>query len=1021
MHGCTSDKEGNKKDNYICSSNKWKKCANIAKLELDRHYCDGTSWFTCDETTKDEVTEDKKYSCNGVSWESCTNSNEGTTTTNNQYACFDDKWQTCTAEIELEEKPINNEVACFNSLWNTCDGDNAGTVTPNYQYYCDGKDWRDDFHIDNKNFYEVKVVKGTPWKNIITDINDYPHIELCDKETEAFLDKATLCYDPGDKTLELASLNYLNSGAKKPNATNNVLFIYGEPSANEKKSVSVILLQDLTNSPVIIPSGNFAKNLIAGQRLGLKLPTDADNYEYYLLSHEPAELFDFNKLTITHLPTKAKYTPTLIPANNYQFTVLADKAITITQQSGEIKITIDVPGEAPAAYPIPFSLINKSEVPFSTSEPVKLTNLNNILLTVCTDDNPADQLTLLVCLNDQHTLTLEKDVLTNATIGGKEVALLYQISTNEDGTQKKQGSIFHLEKLSDTNKPLNFNNYVDNMVAGRRLALEFEKQLYLMEHPIQQFLSLPALNLVKYLDSGSVIYPATGSEKKVDFLISEGKVILERNFGTPPPPFQIKALTKQQIVDTPLDLKKELFTSMSNQIPVQISDNPEFGIISVAESDLTGYDASFKLTTTKMADYHLNYQIPKVFDDAPSTLFYYFSANVEDGKPIKTAKIYYLYDLVDENEHDFNNEFIEIFTSGNELALKLEGFYYLLGYEGATSEGKSFFSLDKLTLKLLNGTEEEFTGTTDFATQSVNFPVLKGEITVKVDDVNNKIKFSSEGAESLITEEFTADQFSTFLTTENKVKVGNTNYEICDTSSTETNQEVVLLCPGTKLLYKNQPDEEIIDNKLFWYLGIVDGKKTIKVSDVEELSGKITFSDWGIFVDKIKEGKSKIYKWKDQLFELTGGDKLESYSLKTIPEGKLYPLQNVKSSVEGLQNGTFVYNEYLLTAKQDWTGDYNIKLNLKPLGYKLLSLAGMNITEKKVGFAYSIEAPLYSLKWDESGSLIKISLNELDSLDAFYSSKFASGTEKDVLLTSGDKLNIKYNMTSTGPLIIIKK
>ncbi|MBT4805250.1 hypothetical protein HON71_03695, partial [Candidatus Woesearchaeota archaeon] len=155
--------------------------------------------------------------------------------------------------------------------------------------------------------------------------------------------------------------------------------------------------------------------------------------------------------------------------------------------------------------------------------------------------------------------------------------------------------------------------------------------------------------------------------------------------------------------------------------------------------------------------------------------------------------------------------------------------------------------------------------------------------------------------------------------------------------------------------------------------------------------------------------------------------KLEGYSLKTVPDGILYPLKNVKSSPEGLQNGTFVYNEHLLTAKQSLDKiTFNIGLTLTPEPYKLLSSAGMNITDLATPFAYSLEAPLYVLKYQIFGNvknLLRITLIESDNPNSFYSSLFVSGTEKDVLLTSGDKLNIKFNATSdfSSPLIIIKK
>ncbi|MBT6774649.1 hypothetical protein HOA91_04725 [Candidatus Woesearchaeota archaeon] len=1014
---CTSEKNGEVKDDHICLNSLWYVCSTtpgVKKLGTTPtpYYCYDSSWFTCDVDAENTLINDDQYICKNKKWEYCL-INDGKTSTDEKYACFDYTWQTCTPELEEEGILLDgDQTTCFNSLWNKCDEENTGTVTPNFKYNCDGTNWVNEFKMDSGNFYEVQIVKGTGEKTIAT----YNNINLCDQQTDQLLSAATLCLNNGI-LFQVDSLTTLNSGAKKPyDDKNGLLFIYEEPAAGEEKTVSVILLEDLDkDTPLTLPSGNIIKNLISGQKLGIKLPTEAgdqDNFEFYLLSHEPAELFDFNKLTITHLPTKKQFKPTLIPANHYQFKVLAEKAITITQQSGLMKITVDTPGEAPLAYPLPFNLANKYEIPFSTSEPIILTSVGNAQITVCGTDEPADPLTLLVCKDDKAFVTLERDVLTKATIDGQPVALLYQISTNEDGTQKKQGYVFQLEKLSGVKK-LDFNDYVNNMVEGRRLAVEFENELYLLGHPVQQFLSLSALNLIKHSEE-TITYPATGSEKKVDFLIPEGKVILVRNFADTPPPFQISALTKQQIVDTPLDLEEQLYTSMSNHIPVQISKNPNFGIISVdEENDLTAFDASFKITSAK-GDYKLNYQIPKPIENS---LFYYFSANVEEDQFVKTVKIYQLYDLdQSEGAHAFNNDFIETFTAGNELAIYSEGFYYLLGYEGATSDGKTFFSLDKLTLRQLNGTEEEFTGTTDFATQSVTFPVLKGEISVEVNDDTNEIRFSSRGADSLITEEFTTD--STLLTTENKITIGNKDYEICDTSSTETNEEVVLLCPGKKLLHKNKPNEEIVAGQLFWYQGFVDGEKTIKISQLEDLSVGITFADWGAFTKNIKEGQAKVYKWQSQLFEFSGEDKLEGYSLKTIPDGNLYPIQNVDSSDEGLQNGTFVYNEYLLTAKQNWDSDYNIALALTPLPYKLLSSTGMNITDLETTFAYSVEAPLYVLQQSQYGTLRGISLS-VDS-EFFYHSLFAPGTEKDVLLTSGDVLTIEL-VDADEPLIIIKK
>jgi len=1050
---CSSKNEGDSKGGYICSSNKWTKCANDAKLLDDKYYCYESNWETCQANYKSKISIDKTHYCDGDSWEVCDNV-DYKTTSDGVYACFEDTWETCTAELEEEGELIDSsKKVCYNFLWNICDEDNTdniGTITPSFQYHCEQKEllstvsWSNIFQFSDGGFYEVLLND----KKKTIEINPtYFDIHVCDKGTENVADIATICYKESEageeKTKPIESISRIQKGGEffifdhsKLDKVDDLLILYENEIINldEKKEIKTFLIKDITKAaighPVKLPFGEATFNFVNERRLALKFGN-----EYYLVSH-PAEAFKLEKLKLTKLPYLQELTIQSI-GNQYQFIDEdTDKAINFYYDGINLQILPGLPGQMAAAFISPKNLEKNFEFFFTTNIPISLENSGDLIfdnanITVCNQDKAGDIQVLQVCVNEVEAFTLDKDELVIKEINGKEVAFLYQYNETEN---QKTGYVFLVKEVKSGELDLDYSNFVDSMIKGRRLAVKFGNGLYLLEHPVS-ILSLPKLNLVGYTETGQTPYPALGSEKKVEFSIAEGKIILERDYLQPPPPFKIHGLTQQQILDIPLNLEDNLSTSMSNQVSIKVT-NPPFGIISVDEDDLTAYDASFKITTAN-GNYKLNYQIPRQI--GPNSLFYYFSASIKEDQFVKTAKIYYLYNINKEKSlsHDFNDQFIQTFTGGNELAIYSEGFFYLLGYEGANSGGKSFFSLDKLTLRLLNGTEEEFTGNVDFATQSVTFPVLKGELSVIIDDDANTITFSSKGAETLITEDF--DTHSTLLTTENKVSIYNTNYEICDTPDTELNEEVVLLCQssgGLYLLKKNQPNEDILKkDKLFWYQGSVNGEKTIKISDVENIELKaIPFPSWADLVNNVNEDKSKVYKWQNQLFELSGGskfglsggDKLSSYSLKTVPGGNLYPLKNLKSSPEGLENGTFVYNEHLLIAKQEWDNDFKIKLTLIPKTHKLLSGAGMNISESGTTFAYSLEAPLYVLKYQIFGNvknLLRITLIESDNPNSFYSSLFVSGTEKDVLLTSGDKLNIKFNATSdfSSPLIIIKK
>lgn len=851
---------------------------------------------------------------------------------------------------------------------------------------------------------------------------------FCDLDTAKVSNQATICEyaDLPSQTptakIVIDSVSELKSGAEQPFEKDGLLFLYegqslgfgGPGTQGPFKVADIILLTEIPEGEdVILPLQPFYNNLITGQRLAVKFEG-----EYYLLSHPNAPLFDFNQLKLIHLPTLQEFPAKHIPKNFYQFEVFGDqdKALNIYNQEDQIVFTITKPGEAPQAYPLPYDLSQKYEIPFSAAGPIKLVDLADTLLTVCTTDNPADALNLLICENGQHKLTLQRDQLTEAEIQGQKIALLYEIITEADGSQKKQAYLFWRTELSNTIIDLDYNDLINNFVAGRRIAFSFGESVYLAKHPISQFISLPSMDLATYTESGKTVYPASGSEKKVGFLIPEGKIILERDFATPPPPFKISALTKQQIIDTPVNLEKQLFASMSNQIPVKIT-NPDFGIISVnTVEDISADKDLFKVNTEKkvgdtLKDFILKYSVPVVKEN---TLFYYFSASIDAGEFVKAVKIYRLYDLsnpVASNQHAFNDEFIKIFTAGNELAFKFDKSYYLLGYKGATEGTKAFFSLSDLTLKALNGSAE-YGVIADLSAQTATFEVPEGNIVIWKDGVHNLLEFSATTKDILTLEEF--EEYSTLLTSENKIKINEVTYKICDNSNTEISNKIVLFCYGTeqKLLALDTPI--ILNGKLFWYQGKINGIKNIKVYSTEGIIDEpITYPTWGDLQAKVVEGKSPAFSWQKQYFELSGTQNLDTFALQTIPGGELYPIQNIQSSTEDLQNGTFVFQSRLLQAVQEWAEGYNIQLTLTPLDYLLITEEGFNLSadQNDLLFTPFLGAPIYHADLTKFyPELALIILYDKDEVFAFY--LLPPGKTQAVLLPNGEVIEIEAISTT---------
>ncbi|MBT4111318.1 hypothetical protein HOE37_05655, partial [Candidatus Woesearchaeota archaeon] len=616
---------------------------------------------------------------------------------------------------------------------------------------------------------------------------------------------------------------------------------------------------------------------------------------------------------------------------------------------------------------INYDLQSGFEVRFTKEKPADVKGFGG-LLSFCDTDNQHIDNFLVTCINKVPlTKVLDKDILYPTTIGQENVAFLYQYKDDQ-----KIGSVFLRKDLSPKELDYEANEFVDAMVKGRRIALQFENQIYLLEHPKSNLFSLQNLKMKIYEDSTEETYDAKGSPNKVEFILPEGKITVQLDTSGNAGFYKLSALTKSQIVSQEIDLNEELSVKMSSEYGVKITDNPNFGIVKVNEDPKTGdsnLEAEFFKIVVEKEDkkYILEKNVPKVIKKGDvSALFYYDTINKQTNKAIKSLQIFQHFDLSKNKFHDYNNEFIKTFTGGNEFVVQYGKGYYRVGYAEKPTDQVTLFSLQKLILTSLDGKNKYVPKEAN--SKKVTFIVPEGGVVFekKVDD--NKLEFYKQTAVELTTQEFNADDYSTFLTKETPVKVNKVTYQLKDSGFTSTLDTQARIIEGNsedtfKVLKKDQV--EPIDGHLFWFKGKnAKGLKEISVQPIVEIKEgqKKTIDDWGDILAKAKDAKSKAILWQGEYFDLVGDKKLASYSLRSIPEGDTFPIKNIKVADDETENGTFAFHEHLLFATQVLDlKTTEASLELTPLTHKLLTSTGLNSTShgKTLSFVTTVGGPLY--------------------------------------------------------------
>lgn len=778
------------------------------------------------------------------------------------------------------------------------------------------------------------------------------NIRVCDSGTEAVADKVTLCYgEDGTDRLTLDSVQSLNRNNQKPyySPEHHLAILYYEPPAGQPKTVKFLLTRDVSGGNVFDHSlGYFAVNRLTGYIFMLVL----DN-EFYVPGYNgDGSLFNTRFMNLTHIPTGQVFRGQNYNGSNwYLFDVLGGKQIAMGAFGNRFLINSLQPGETPAAYVIPWNLSEQYEIRFNKNSPVNITDPALGVLTVCQDDNLRDPEQVQVCRNNVFEFTLQRAVMTKRTIAGTEMALLFDVVNGV-----KQVSLFSLHQIHRTadrqTLPLFYNNFIDNMVAGKRIAFEFPDtngDLYLLSHPLAPLISLPSLALTAYSSgattSTTASFAASGSPAQVEFSVSNGgKIFIKRNYGNPPPPFDIWALEQQELA--PVDLNQTLFTSFSS-LSNLIFNEPNIGTVSVRTDDTSRSSLTFKLQSTSGGNVDLNLRVPHEVGatGGPNTsLFYYHTASVSQGLPIKTASMYKFYELTPggvEASHFYNDTFIEAITTGHELALQFgTENYYILSHENPAQE-RVFFEISRLRLRPINSTQS-LTPLIDGPAQ-ISFNVPEGKIVVRADDFTNKIYFKAESLLNLVTEDFAGNMKE--LTTTNQMRFS-------DGLDSDNNPTILRLCflnaynsyPSARVCSDETAPPRAIDvvvdqnNILTNNIVVIEGQRYLLESNQQMGNNKKVFirklitlfplqdplyliSDWSAFVGDIIANKKPVFEIVERLYSPYAQDgRLHTFGLGVYPLGAAQLPQHLQQNTPISYNGSIVVGDRLVFISQRETG-----------------------------------------------------------------------------------------------------
>ncbi len=1026
---------------WLCDANGWVECIGTGTVtnvgeprgsficsfdSLQNKYV-WSSEFSCSPTQKFVLKDGATKICDGANYLDCNDIKD-----NNPFTAPDVEVACPEATITVQEKNCNNNEDDDNDGKADCgDGDCGNPLART---------------LGPSNDYELVLRKGDCFKININlppaqpqgqPLVAYRFLNVCDQGTEVFTNRVTLCKDTTSTPfLTVDSLTLLkNSFSQPPIDGNNFNFIFAEGTP---KTVNVMLWRDITASdktPLNLPLLTFAPNFAAGQRIVISLQGES-----FILFHE-GEQFSEANLKLYHIATGQEFPAQIYPGTNtYFFNILPvfnvqNRLITVQVLSAEntFRIRALAPGEKPQSYPVPTSLAEQFEVRFSKAGPVRFVDPNNANLgtfAVCRDDMDADPTQVKICQDDDFVFTLKAGDLTKRLVGTKKYAFLFDVVGSV-----KQVSLFNLSNLQELSAGdlpvdtlLDYNSFIDSMVKGRRVALEFEGKLYLLKHPVQQFISLPSITLLAFTPEGVKPFTPVGSQDLVEFLIPDGKISIRRQYGDPPPPFTITDLRTEEIA--PVELDRDLSTSMSSTVPVTIT-NPAFGVVrandAVYQFDENVFNISLTITTPNYQGQLLSFREPVVLNNA---LFNYHTV-LTLPELIKQVSIFRLYDVSSSQtqSREYNAEFIQTFVGGKKFAVHLNGQYYLMGYEN--SNQALSFNLNRMRVSTLDGTQT-FTPTV-VTTSEIRFTLPTGELKVRINYATTKLELST-GTELLTVIPFTG--YMTELTTTNWVQIGTKRLRLCfpqiyasttaagicnaaGVQEAEANPTVVVPVEGSKYVFESNQQKD--ENKQVFIRRLLSINTTTTTPFIHK--------DWFSFVNEIINHREPVFNVSSPaggmpplfFMPVASGQKLENFGFRRYPVGASLPV-NVQQISTGIFNGSAILHDRVVFIRQglmmNESAPVNVSMVVRRQAYlpdngDAIMVSLENLAEKDhIKFITSLTSPVYMLQG--VSATIDLTTLILDSAqNTIFSRPFASGDIKIVNL-DGVLVKIKVEKITAG-------
>ena len=472
---------------------------------------------------------------------------------------------------------------------------------------------------------------------------------------------------------------------------------------------------------------------------------------------------------------------------------------------------------------VPMGLLETYEDSFSQEKTLTLTGIvpdsspldtsNQRVLRICAND-PMTVAAVTICegplevfdLLDSQPLIVKTygglDVSTgrvSATVPASEIVLdedeaLKDIPFNEilflynhpaDGGQKEVKA-YHIFRFPADNKLELAIFFANNLVEGKKLALEMGGNYYLLEmKDAASTLDLTNLKLTRITGVTHPSYPSKGDYEKVKINLPLNEQINIRFQAVPRLSYVLERITSALPEEVVLSSDLQATVGTYNSLIAKDGQGAlPLNTLSLGDNDIAALSNSMKIAYLSNSDKELLYTTPvvdvgRVFNpkvvtgkgpySSGNVLFYYndFQAGgtVDDPEFTKYADVYLYYDLTNALataavasvpstaavKHPLTDrDFILPLVKGHKLALGLSGRYYLLKYDeiwaGSVTGGLSY---EKVNLGRL-GAEE--TISRSLSGNTLTFTLDNGEgIQVIFDTSQNVVYFQRVPKEAAVT------------------------------------------------------------------------------------------------------------------------------------------------------------------------------------------------------------------------------------------------------------------------------